>query len=293
MWNPFLSRYRAAVTVIDQAWRAAQRAEDAAGVRIRTLEDPNDQGVAVRIFDEVWPQDSGSTAVKSNLLRALIHSGGYISGAFDGEQPVAAALAVVGRHRTPNSVGEPGPDDEPSTWHTHLHSHMAGVLDAYRNRSIGTAIKLHQRAWALSQGIDTIVWSFDPLVRRNARLNVQKLGTEVRDYMPNFYGEMDDAINAGDPSDRVFAWWVLDGESAVRAAQSPLAAVDPDAFVNAHVIATPDDIVLLRQSDPALALEWRLRVREQFLKALEAGLVVVGLDSDGSYVLAEGSVRDH
>ena len=75
---------------------------------------------------------------------------------------------------------------------------MAGVVDGYRNRHVGTAIKLHQRAWALSCGIDTVVWSFDPLVRRNARLNVQKLGTHVRDYMPNFYGNMDDAINAGD-----------------------------------------------------------------------------------------------
>lgn len=111
--------------------------------------------------------------------------------------------------------------------------------------------------------------------------------------MPNFYGDMDDAINAGDPSDRVFAWWVLDGESAVRAAASPLGSVDPETFVNAQVIATPDDIVSLRRSDPAAALEWRLRVREQFLEALGAGLVVVGLDSEGSYVLAEGSVRDH
>ena len=293
MRNPFLSRYRAAVTVIDDAWRAARRAEVAAGVRIRTLEDPNDQGVAVRIFDEVWPQDAGSTAVKSNLLRALIHSGGYISGAFDGDQPVAAALAVVGRHQALNDDGKLGPAGEPASWHTHLHSHMAGVLDDYRNRSIGTAIKLHQRAWALSQGIDTIVWSFDPLVRRNARLNVQKLGTEVRDYLPNFYGDMDDAINAGDPSDRVFAWWVLDGESAVRAAVSPLEPVDPEAFVNARVIATPPDIVALRKSDSAEASGWRLRVREQFLEALGAGFVVVGLDSEGSYVLAEGSVRDH
>jgi len=276
------------VTVIDQAWRAAQRAEDAAGVRIRTLEDPNDQAIAVRIFNEVWPPETGATHVKSNLLRAMIHSGGYVAAAFDGDVAVGAALALVGRHRV-----DEGPADDESSWHTHLHSHMAGVLDDYRNRSIGTAIKLHQRAWALSQGIDTVVWSFDPLVRRNARLNVQKLGTAVRDYMPNFYGDMDDAINAGDPSDRIFAWWVLDGESAVRAAQSPLAAVDPDAFVNARVIATPDDIVSLRRSDPASALEWRLRVREQFLEALEAGLVVVGLDSEGSYVLAEGSGRDH
>lgn len=253
-------------------------------MHIRTLDDPNDQAVAVRIFDRVWPPDSGATHVKSNLLRAMIHSGGYVAAAYDDETPVGAALALVGRHR----VGD-GPAADPESWHTHLHSHMAGVLDEFRNRSIGTAIKLHQRAWALSQGIDTIVWSFDPLVRRNARLNVQKLGTEVRGYMPNFYGDMDDAINAGDPSDRVFAWWELASEKASLAAREPLAPVDPASVEDARVIATPGDIVELRRLSPADALTWRLNVREQFEDAFATGLSVVGLDDAGSYVL--GSVE--
>ena len=134
-----------------------------------------------------------------------------------------------------------------------------------------------------------MVWSFDPLVRRNARLNVQKLGTHVRDYMPNFYGNMDDAINAGDPSDRVFAWWILDSASAISAARAPIADVDPADLDEARVIAIPDDIVSLRTTDPDQAREWRMRVREQFLDALEGGFSVVGLDSHGSYVLAKGS----
>lgn len=240
----------------------------------------------MRIFDQVWPPGSGATHVKSNLLRAMIHSGGYVSAAFEDETPVGAALALVGRHRV-----DDGPVDEPSSWHTHLHSHMAGVLDAYRNRSIGTAIKLHQRAWGLSQAIDTIVWSFDPLVRRNARLNVQKLGTEVRGYQPNFYGDMDDAINAGDPSDRVFAWWALAGPSAVAAARAPLPAVDPAVFTDPLVIETPEDIVELRASDPQAALRWRLRVREQFAEAFDLGLHVAGLDTGGSYVLTKEGPR--
>lgn len=277
------------MSIVDDAWRAAARAEEAAGISIRTLDDPNDQGIAVRIFDEVWPPESGATHVKSNLLRALVHSGGYVAAAFDDSQPVGAALAVVGRHRVSGHESEGGSPEDASSWHAHLHSHMAGVVDAYRNRHVGTAIKLHQRAWALSCGIDTVVWSFDPLVRRNARLNVQKLGTHVRDYMPNFYGNMDDAINAGDPSDRVFAWWVLDGASAISAARAPIADVDSADFDDARVIAIPDDIVSLRTTDPDQALEWRMRVREQFLDALEHDFSVVGLDPHGSYVLAKGS----
>ena len=274
------------MTVVDDAWGDAQRAQAATGVRIETLEDPNDQAIAVRIFDQVWPPGSGATHVKSNLLRAMIHSGGYVAAAFDGDVPVGAALAIVGRHRDGD-----GPPTEAAAWHTHLHSHMAGVLDEYRNRSIGTAIKLHQRAWALSQGIDTIVWSFDPLVRRNARLNVQKLGTDVRGYVPNFYGDMDDAINAGDPSDRVFAWWALDGATAIHAARAPLPAVDPSLFDTARVIQTPEDIVALRAADPTAALEWRMRVREQFLDAFDNQLSVVGLNHEGSYILAKENAR--
>lgn len=250
------------------------------------MDDPNDQPEAVRIFDTVWPPGSGATHIKSNLMRAMIHSGGYVAAAFVEDVAVGAALALVGRHR----VGE-APIAEASSWHGHLHSHMTGVVEGYRDRSIGTALKLHQRAWALSQGIDTIVWSFDPLVRRNARLNLRKLGTTLRGYEPNFYGEMDDAINAGDPSDRVFAWWELDSPEAVNAAQAPLPAIDPVALEAARVIEIPEDVVALRAADPAAALRWRLSVREQFLDAFAAGLGVVGLDRAGSYVLAKEGVR--
>lgn len=270
------------MSVVDDAWLAAKRAQQAAGVRIRTLDDPNDQAVAVRIFDQVWPPESGASHVKSNLLRAMIYSGGYVAAAYADDAPVGAALALVGRHRVDHSN-----DPATTSWYTHLHSHMAGVLDSYRNRSIGTAIKLHQRAWALSQGIDTIVWSFDPLVRRNARLNVQKLGTQVRGYEANFYGEMDDAINAGDPSDRVFAWWLLDSDTAIRAAQSPLPAIRAADFPAARIVATPRDIVALRGESPQEAQRWRMQVREQFLAGIDAGLSVVGLDEHGSYVLAK------
>lgn len=264
----------------DEAWLAAERAADHAGVRVLTLDDPNDLPMAVRIFDDVWPLESGGTNVMTNLLRALVHSGGYASVAIDArsDEVVGAALAVVGRHRE-----IPGDFDSP--WHTHLHSHMAGVVEQYRNRSVGTAIKLHQRAWAMSMSIDTIVWSFDPLVRRNAWLNLHKLGTEVRGYEPNFYGDMDDAINAGDPSDRVFAWWLLDSERAIAAARSPLPVIGLEERQDVRRIPTPEDVVALRRESPQKALEWRLRVRADFLAAFEMGFEVIGMDEGGSYVL--------
>ncbi|MFM1917368.1 MAG: hypothetical protein RJB01_883, partial [Actinomycetota bacterium] len=146
------------------------------------------------IFDEVWPPVGGGTSVPPNLFIALVHAGGYASVAYIDDVPVGAALGVLGRHR-----------DAQGEWHTHIHSHMAGVLEGFRDRHIGTALKLHQRAWCLAEEIDTVVWTFDPLVKRNARLNIWKLGVTIRGYEVNFYGEMPDAVNAGDPSDRIFA----------------------------------------------------------------------------------------
>lgn len=165
---------------------------------------------------------------------------------------------------------------------------MAAVLDDYRDRHIGSALKQHQRVWALEQSIPVITWSFDPLVRRNARLNVLKLGVEVRGYEVNFYGDMDDALNAGDPSDRVFAWWFVGSERAARAARErlePLTAAEIESDDRRFVIELPEDIVALRSSDPDGARRWRLLVRDRLTSAFADGSVIIGIDFAGNYVL--------
>lgn len=242
------------------------------GIEIRSLEVASEIVDAQELFDLVWPPLGGGTQVPPNLLRAVTHSGGYCSAAYIDDEPVAAALAILGVHD-----GENGP-------HLHLHSHMAGVLEPYRNRRIGTLIKAHQRWWALSHGIDTIVWTFDPLVARNARLNLVNLGVSVRDYEVNFYGAMTDAINIGEESDRVFAWWDLTGERARAAARGELAPITI-LSASAIVVKTPEDIVELRASDPKAAREWRCEMRENLLREFAAGREIVGVTENGDYVL--------
>jgi predicted GNAT superfamily acetyltransferase len=161
---------------------------------------------------------------------------------------------------------------------------MAGVVEEYRNRRIGTAIKMHQRLWALRRGIDTIVWTFDPLVSRNARLNLVNLGVTVRGYEVDFYGEMTDSINAGDQSDRVFAWWELASERAIAAARDELSPIHEIAS-NQVVVATPEDIVALRVSDPERAREWRRQMRSDLRREFDSGLVIIGVTDNGDYVL--------
>ncbi len=278
----------------DLAARAAARGR----VQVRALHTHDELEDARAIWDTVWPTVPGATEVTQNFLRAIEHSGGYIGGAFDGPRMVGSCLAIVGRSR-----GAAG-------WHTHLHSHVTAALPGFEDRGIGTSLKLHQRAWALDQGIDRIMWTFDPLVRRNARLNLVKLGGVGVEYLVDFYGAMDDPLNAGDASDRLLVQWdlasarvdtaLMGAEPAMSAAQvrargatELLVATDEGPRLQPTssavvLVAVPDDIVDTRRIDPALAGRWRLQVRAALEPRVRAGGRVVGLTTDGSYVVEVG-----
>ena len=263
-----------------EAEEAAAAAATRAGVVVRSLHSIDDLAKVRVVFDGTWPLPGGGTTMEMNLLRALEHSECYISGAFSADDPqgpaIGGALAFLGRHEEADGSRE-----------LHLHSHMAAAVPQWRDRHVGTALKQHQRWWAIRHGIPAIGWTFDPLVRRNARFNLVKLGAQVSEYLPDFYGQMEDAINAGDRTDRLMAWWVVDSERARRAASrglSPYSTV-PEGVI---VVPLPDDIVAIRAADPAAALRWRLQVREQLTTAMAAGYVIDGVDADGAYVLVAG-----
>lgn len=276
---------------IKRAHGDAERAADASGVKMRMLDDLAGQDQARSLFDQTWSTD-GDTQVTSNLMQAMVHSGAYVSGAFIEDRIVGAAFAFPGR------------DD---SGHWHLHSHMAAVVEDVRDRGIGAALKWHQRAWALERGYSEITWTFDPLVRRNARLNLLKLGVYVSDYYENFYGDMADALNAGDATDRAMARWELLSERTLKAAASSdglapdsipdgaaIALSIEDGEPTVHeipmtadilVVALPQDIIEVRRTDPALAGRWRMAVRSVLSPALESGMEIVGFTNEGAYLV--------
>ena len=89
-----------------------------------------------------------------------------------------------------------------------LHcSHILGILPEWRSRDVGYMMKRRQRELVLEQGLDLIVWTFDPLETRNARLNIGRLGGICREYDPNLYGTMRDGLNAGLETDRLTVEW--------------------------------------------------------------------------------------
>lgn len=228
----------------------------AAPIDIRELTTVAAIAEAGAVLDAVWPGDRQT--MPSNLLRALQHAGNYVVGLFDADGMIGA------------SAGFFGPPESRS-----LHSHVTGILPTHRGRGLGRVLKQHQREWALARGIAHITWTFDPLIARNAHFNLAVLGATVREYLVDQYGPMADAVNRGDATDRLLADW--------RIAEPATPPILPEAVESS--IGVPADIESLRRTAPTEAARWRLRVREQFLRATEDGLMVGGFDDRRGYLL--------
>jgi predicted GNAT superfamily acetyltransferase len=251
---------------------------------VRELTATGDLWAASKLLAGIWPP---TDPMPYEMLRVIQHLGGYISGAYDGATMIGACASF------------PAADGS-------LHSHITGVT--VPGKGAGLAIKRHQRAWALDRGIRMITWTFDPLVRRNAYFNLAKLAARPAEYLTDFYGEMPDELNAGDPSDRLLLTWDLDAPEVAAAVEgTPPAAVvaegrttltdgldgrpvarDPEGAARLAV-GTPADIAALRLDDPPLALSWRHAQRAALGGALAAGYRVTGFARSGHYLLEVSS----
>ena len=226
---------------------------------IRVLHHLNEMKQLQACTDLVWGPGTGNM-VSADFLMALSHAGGYVSGAFtstdSGEIMVACSFGMLAQHR--------------GDWC--LHSHITGVSPTLQNSGLGTAMKNHQKQWAIDAGLAAITWTFDPLVRRNAWFNIERLGANAVEFHINFYGPLNDEINGDDETDRLLARWNIDSPRA--------RTTDSDAIF----IETPEDIVQLRRTDPDAARAWRLKIRHELSKAFTTH-EVTGFTSEGSYTL--------
>jgi predicted GNAT superfamily acetyltransferase len=244
-------------------------------VHIRELGDVAATYDVATLFGRIWRNNEGQRVIDPSTLRAMAHTGNYLAGAYDGPALVGASLGFF---------AEDG----------HLHSHVTGIAVEYQGRGIGRLLKQHQREWALARGRTAISWTFDPLVARNAYFNLHSLGASVVDYLPDFYGAMEDRVNAGDASDRLYVVWALDADPPPAPTPHDVPALldrDGDAPLvgsregAAFTVATPRDIQTLRSADPALAIRWRMAVRSALANALADGYRIAGITRDGRYLL--------
>lgn len=285
---------------VARAGEAAAAAAARAGIRITQRHDIATLEEAYRVIERVWRPDPANPPVTQALLRALTHAGNYFAAAYDGTTMVGVCL---GFFAAPTGQA--------------MHSHVAGATTAVQGRHVGFALKLHQRAWALRHGIRHIEWTFDPVVRRNAYFNATKLAAVPTRYFVDFYGDMNDGINAGQGSDRLLAEWDLTAPPVVAAcagrnhppdivdlrAQGAAVALDeagggpartgePLSGDRTWLVRVPADVEALRARDPGLGREWRHAVRDTLGALLRSGGVVRGVSRDGWYVVPGGGRED-
>lgn len=276
--------------------------------QIRTIETPAELNLVVDLQRDVWP-GADIEIVPAHVLLTAAHSGGLVAGAWADEQLAGFVFGFLGFHEHGNAR------------HLKHCSHMLGVHPEHRSSGAGFALKRYQRAHVLRQGIDHITWTFDPLLARNAHLNIAKLGAVCNTYLVDLYGDLADGLNAGLPTDRLQVdWWIATPWVAEHLSDDPtprlsveshmaagaLALNPPDASGNpippaapavdaplpaALLLDLPADFQALKTADRDLALRWRLGVRAA-LRALFARDYVIsdflyepGRPSRTSYVL--------
>lgn len=164
---------------------------------IRILETPEDFTAVEELQRIVWPGNE-TEVVPAHILIAACHHGGLCIGAFDRQAGlIGFVFGLPGFYHTA---------DGPRLMH---YSHMLGIHPAHRDQGLGFILKRAQWQMVRKQGVDRISWTYDPLLSRNANLNIAKLGAVCHTYHQNYYGELRDGLNAGVSTDRFEVdWWV-------------------------------------------------------------------------------------
>lgn len=165
-------------------------------------------------------------------------------------------------------------------------SDMLAVRPEARGSHIGERLKLYQRDLVRAVGVETMHWTFDPLVARNAHLNLTRLGARAVEYVPDMYGSNTGSpVHGGLPTDRVVVAWDLTRPmGAVERLSRPGILVNPVAgdglptlngLVDAPVvrIAVPRDLEAEPNERRAV---WREVTREAFASYLARGYEVAG-----------------
>lgn len=215
-----------------------------------------------QLMEHTWSADS---LIPEHLILTLLKNGGLILGAFRQTELIAF------------SFGFPGFDGK----ETYLCSHMLVVQQGLRHGGIGEWMKRQQRDFAINMGYNKMVWTYDPLESVNGYLNLTKLGAFCRTYLENCYGEMNDNINRGLPSDRFWVEWILDGEQAssslhyefdasqiaghieIQPTKLPkLVSIELDRQEAQLWIPVPKSTQAIKQANRELAKHWRYQFRD-------------------------------
>jgi len=111
------------------------------------------------------------------------------------------------------------------------HSHQLAVLPRFRGKNIGKMLKWSQRRKALKMGYEILTWTSDPLLARNANMNLHTLGAEVRTYLQDFYtGIPALSVGRGIPVDRFLMEWHINKKKVDKRRRRGFDKIKEEAF---------------------------------------------------------------
>ena len=255
-------------------------------VSLRRLETLEEYEEACAIQEEVWGVGF-SERVPAAILRVAQKVGGVTAGAF---APNGRLLGFV--------FGITGVrEGQLVHW-----SDMLAVRVEARGHHLGDRLKHYQRVLCREIGVREMLWTYDPLVARNAHLNINRLGARPIEYVQNLYGaNTGSTLHGALPTDRFIVAWDLEA-----ATDSPRPSASRDDFqLNDAPVANstpggspcvpttvpdaptvlveiPHDLQAVRATGDHLALSWRLATRATLLHYLENGYRVSGFRRGGT-----------
>lgn len=256
-----------------------------AEITIRTLHTVAEMDAAVDLQKIYWGEDMASI-VPNHMLLSIARYGGHVHGAFENKRLIGMLIGFLGAEISPH-------DQKLARDTLFVMSKRMVVLPEYRGQKVGEYLKLAQRDYAIQHGIELVTWTFDPLLSRNAYLNLHKLGATGQSYEVDYFG-----AGASHPTlsaDRLTVnWWVshpqtvarleedrakFDLEAAKIVSQTELnmqGLVVPigetiQLVEHPHLaLEIPPDFVALADIQPELGNLWRIYVRKAFQKLLAA-----------------------
>ena len=259
-------------------------------LRIRPVRARADYEACVGLQHETWGR-SFSETVPWSMMDITAKMSGVVTGAFGPDGTLYGFVyGVTGLRK-----------GELSHW-----SHMLAVRPDARDRGIGRRLKQAQREELLAVGVKTMYWTFDPLVARNAHLNINVLRVRVDQFVVDMYGDSDSKLHRLG-TDRFIVRWDLDGAGRCPAASGPQAAATPDGqgppdaggaagpgdpapreARDAFEVCVPSDIEAVQARSFDEAVKWRHTTRRA-LNRLRDGWEIVAFtpgETHGRYVIA-------
>jgi predicted GNAT superfamily acetyltransferase len=259
-------------------------------IYIKRLEQLNQMHIAVELQKIYWGVSSESL-VHARTLLTVVNTGGHVLVALDGERAVGI---LIGFLATTAKVYEKVIENNLA-----LFSKRMVVLPEYRGHGIGAQLKWSQRDIAIQQGIQRIIWTYDPLLAANAYLNIHKLGCVTTTYLENPYGT-DDSIGLVvlGSSDRLQVEWLVDAPHVTELANGRTGNmgryVDSNGIISNspsetnygeldvveesgryQLLSIPHDFVTLTKTQPDSAKMWRELTRTKFQSLFNLGYIVI------------------